>query len=355
MQNQPKHPFHGIRPGKILIPIVIGFGFIGYMLYDEFNPEAFKNIQLGWQAGLFLGLALFFMLGRDIGYIIRLRVLSDNKLTWMQSLRIVILWEFTSAITPSAIGGTSVAILYVHKEGLSIGQSSAVVMATSLLDEFYFIIMFPILLLWVGHFDLFNISMGDASLTNQMLTVAWTGYLIKLAYLLVLSYGMFINPRGLKWLLLKVFKLPILRKWKQGANQAGSDIVKSSLELRQKSAKYWIKAFGATFISWTSRYWVVNMLLLAFFLVNDHLLIFARQLVMWIMMLVSPTPGGSGFAEYIFTVLLGEFIPVNADIKQSTVVALAFLWRMFSYYPYLFIGVFVFPRWIKKKFIHSNK
>ena len=352
--HPPKNPFHGIKPGKILIPIIIGFGFVGYMLYDEFNPDAFKSIQLGWTAALFLSLALVFMLGRDIGYIIRLRILSDNKLTWMQSLRIIILWEFTSAITPSAIGGTSVAILYVHKEGLPIGQSSAVVMATSLLDELYFIIMFPILLLWVGNFDLFNITLGDASLTNKMLTIAWTGYLVKLLYLAVLSYGMFINPRGLKWLLLKVFKLPFLRKWKHDANKAGTDIVISSIELRRKSAAFWIKAFFATVASWTSRYWVVNMLLLAFFAVNDHLLIFARQLVMWIMMLVSPTPGGSGFAEYIFTVLLGEFIPVNAEIKQSTVVALAFLWRIFSYYPYLFIGVFVFPRWIKKKFIHIH-
>jgi conserved hypothetical protein len=344
------NPLSKIKTSRIIYPILIGLVVIAYMLWDEFNPNAFKHIKLGWEAGVWLGMAAFFMLARDIGYIVRLRILSDNRLSFLHALRVVILWEFTSAITPSAIGGTSIAILYVHKEGLTIGQSTAVVMATSLLDELYFIIMFPILLIWVGSTDLFDIPGESARVATNLLAVAWTGYGIKLAYLVILSYGMFINPRGLKWLLMKIFKLPILRRWKHAANQAGTDIIKSSRELGKKHFLYWLKAGFATFVSWTARYWVVNALLLAFFAVHDHLLIFARQLVMWIMMLVSPTPGGSGFAEYIFTVLLGEFIPVNPDIKHSTVVALSFLWRLFSYYPYLFIGVFVFPRWIKRKF-----
>ena len=44
---------------------------------------------------------------------------------------------------------------------------------------------------------------------------------------------------------------------------------------------------------------------MAFFVLKDtdwatQFLIFARQLIMWIMMLISPTPGGSGFAEFVF-------------------------------------------------------
>jgi len=54
------------------------------------------------------------------------------------------------------------------------------------------------------------------------------------------------------------------------------------------------------------------------------LLLFARQLAMWIMMLVSPTPGGSGFAEFIFTRYLGGFIPVNASAIIPIAIALAF-------------------------------
>ena len=86
------------------------------------------------------------MLTRDIGYIVRLKILSDGRLTWIQCVRIIFLWEFTSTITPSAVGGTSLAILFIYKEKVSLGHSSAMVMTTAFLDELYFLVMFPILL-----------------------------------------------------------------------------------------------------------------------------------------------------------------------------------------------------------------
>ncbi|MFW5872685.1 MAG: hypothetical protein ACOCVN_01740, partial [bacterium] len=106
----------------------------------------------------------------------------------------------------------------------------------------------------------------------------------------------------------------------------------------------------ATFFSWTARYWVLNMLLISFFTVKvyglqSHLIIFARQLAMWIMMLVSPTPGASGFSEYVFARYLGEFIPI-----AGFVVIMALTWRLVTYYPYLVIGVILLPKWIRDKF-----
>jgi hypothetical protein len=32
------------------------------------------------------------------------------------------LWEFTSAITPSTVGCTAVAVLFIHKERISVGS-----------------------------------------------------------------------------------------------------------------------------------------------------------------------------------------------------------------------------------------
>jgi uncharacterized protein (TIRG00374 family) len=258
------------------------------------------------------------------------------------------LWEFTSAITPSAVGGTSVAVLYVTKEGIGIGRSTSVVLTTSFLDEIYFVIMFPLLLLLLRVHELFSIG-GGFVWSNPFVITALIGYGLKLVYVLLVSYGLFINPRGLKWLLMMVFRLPFLRKWRHGANEAGNEIITTSLELKLKGYKFWLKAFGATFFSWTSRYWVVNAMFLAFFAVHDHFLLFARQLIMWIIMLVSPTPGGSGFSEYVFTQYLGDFLPF-----AEMAVLLALLWRLITYYPYLIIGAIIFPRWIKRSFIKKK-
>lgn len=352
-----ENPLANIKLRNAIYPIIIGLGVVGYLFYKEFNPRAFDVITFSRWSVFWLVIAFCFMGLRDFGYMLRLRILTDGMLSLRQSFRVIMLWEFTSAITPSAVGGTAVATLYVNKEGLSVGRSSAVVMITSFLDELYFILFFPIVLLIVSPTALFGLGIttgGAVKFSEDLFLFCLIGYIVKFLWVVVLSYGLFFNPRGLKWLLMLIFKLPILRRWKHGANRAGTDIIHSSEEYRKKPLSFWAKAFGTTFLSWTSRYCVVNALLLAFFAVGDHVLIFARQLAMWIIMLISPTPGGSGFAEYVFTRYLGEFIPVDAALLGSVVIAMALLWRMVSYYPYLLIGAIIFPRWIKAKFVNKD-
>ena len=343
-----------IRPYRIIYPILIGVVVVGYMLYNEFDPQAFDLISFTWNTFFWLLVAAVCMLMRDFGYMIRIRLLSDNHLTWRQAFRVIMLWEFTSAVTPSAVGGTSIAILFVHKEGIGVGKSSAMVMATSLLDELYFIIMFPLILLCMDQHLLWNIPDSSQAMVQSLKWFAVIGYLLKLTYLLILSYGLFRNPRGLKYLIMRLFKWRVLRKWRHDADEAGSDIIRNSTELKKKPFLFWLKTFGATFWSWTSRYWLVNAILVAFWFGHydwgEHFLIFAKQLVMWIMMLIMPTPGGSGFAELVFTKYLGDFLP-----GAALAVAIAIIWRLISYYPYLLIGIWIVPRWIARNFRKSPK
>lgn len=352
-KQQDQNPFRKLTGIRIMFPVIIGLGAVVFFFLKDFNPDIFLVLHFTKTVILFLVVAALFMVMRDIGYMVRLRILTHSELKWKQIFKIIMLWEFTSAVTPSAVGGTTIATLYVYKEGISLGRSTAVVMATSLLDEIYFIIMFPLLLVTISMNDLFIAGShnGDAiSLTNEFLWFAIIGYALKLAYTAIVSYGLFVNPRGLKWMLLWIFKLPILRKFRYDAHLTGTDIINSSQELKKQSLWFWLKAFGATFFSWTSRYWVVNALFIAFFIVPDHFLLFARQLVMWLMMLVSPTPGGSGFSEFIFTKYLGDFIPVDPALLGGVAIALALIWRLLSYYPYLIAGAIILPGWIKEKF-----
>ena len=82
----------------------------------------------------------------------------------------------------------------------------------------------------------------------------------------------------------------------------------------------------------------------------ENFLIFGRQLSMWIILLISPTPGGSGIAEYIFSEFLTDFIP-----NEAWYAPLALFWRLITYYPYLIIGVIVLPLWVKKVFRRDRK
>lgn len=337
---------------RILLPIIIGLGAVAWMFYEDFDVNSLSKLNFTYYSLLWLGASVVLMAMRDIGYIIRLRILTSSELNWQQCFRVVMLWEFTSAVTPSAIGGTSVAVFYLHKEKLSVGKSSAIVMATSFLDELYFIVTFPLLLMFFNVESLFTLmdAEGNREFASYFLTTAIVGYSVKLLFTLLVAYGLFVNPNGLKKFIKLVFKIKFLNRWEDGANKTGEELVLASRELRKQNLWFWIKAFIATIISWSSRYWVVNTMFLAFFVVDNHFLVFARQLVMWIMMLVSPTPGGSAFAEYVFQKYMGDFIPL-AGLAGS----FALLWRFITYYPYLVAGAIVFPRWVKKSFSKRRK
>ncbi|MEZ4999903.1 MAG: lysylphosphatidylglycerol synthase transmembrane domain-containing protein [Bacteroidales bacterium] len=347
-----------IRPRNIILPVIIGLSVVLWLMLKNFDSDSLSVLVFNWRTVLYLAIAICCMVGRDLGYIIRIRILTEKDLAWRKAFRVIMLWEFTSAISPSTVGGTAVAVVFIHKEGISVGRSTSVVLVTSFLDELYFVVMFPLLLILIKGDNLFmsdSIMTGRPWFVNELFIIAVVGYTIKLTWVVLVGYGIFINPSGLKSLVVRIFRLPFLERWKDAAINAGDDIVTSSRHFRTKGLKFWLRAGFTTFLSWSSRYWVANAILVAFFAVNNHFLIFARQLVMWIMMLISPTPGGSGLAELVFTRYLSDFVPASPEIIDSTALAIALIWRAISYYPYLIIGALIAPGWVTRNFISGRR
>jgi glycosyltransferase 2 family protein len=329
---------------KIILPIILGLGVAFWLLYKNYDPAAFTFFHWTWQATLWLLGALLMMIVRDLAYMYRVRVLTEKKLSWKQSLQVIMLWEFSSAISPSVVGGTGPAIYFLYKEGINSGKSTAVVLTAIFLDEVFFILMIPLLYFSFGSL-IFPPETFEFSHSVRMALVI--GYVIILGYTLILAYTLLINPYFFKWLLSFVFLIPFLRKRRMRARKLANQLIITSHELKGMSLAYWVKAFVATIFSWSGRYMVVNFMFMAFFFstltLQDHFLIYARQLTMWIILLVSPTPGGSGVAEFIFSDFLGDMIP-----HIAWAIPLALLWRLLTYYPYLFIGAVMLPAWLKK-------
>lgn len=332
----------GFSIWKVLLPTFIGLGVVAYMFSREFNIDDLNQINITSNTIFWILVAFSFMLGRDIGFTIRYRYLTEKQLSWMQCVKVTLLAEFGTAITPSVVGGSSMAVLFLAKENIPVGRSTAMVFVTLLLDEMFFIITFPILLLFLPFHTLFA---DHTALGSGVLVLFIAAYIIKMLICTLLIIGLFFRPQAIRWLIIKIFRLPLLRRWHKGAAKAGDDIIVSSREIRGKGLSYWYPLIIATILSWCSRYLVVNAIFMAFFEVHDNLLIFARQFVMWVVMVVSPTPGGSGFSEFIFKQYLSEFIPL-----AGVVPLIVLLWRLLTYYNYLFVGALIVPRWVKKSF-----
>ncbi len=349
--NDGKKILNAFKPRRIILPIIIGLGVAAYMLFRNFDANTFSFIQWTGAAAMWIFIAVLMMVVRDVAYMVRIKLLTDQRLNWRQAFEIIMLWEFSSAVSPSVVGGIAPAVYFLYKEKLSAGQSTAVVLVAIFLDEIYFILAIPVLLLIFG-IQIF--PSADLSHLSQLKYYFWLGYGAIFFYTVLLGYAIFINPHIIKSLLKWLFSLPLLKRWKENVCVLSDQLIETSKWFKTKNYAFWLKSFLATIISWTGRYLVANAIFMAFFTgslgAKEHFLIYARQLTMWILLLVSPTPGGSGLAEIFFRDFLGDFIP-----NMSWVIPLALLWRLISYYPYLFIGAIILPRWVNRVFNLKKK
>ena len=336
---------NSLRPQRIVWPILIGLAVSAFMLVRSFDADTFSFVDFTWRTFYYIFLAFVMMAVRDLAYIYRIIILTEGYLSWKQAFNVIMLWEFSSAISPSVVGGTGPAIFFLYKEGLSGGRSTAVVLTAIFLDEMFFILSVPLVYFVYGQ----NIFPPDSIKIDQIIYAFYGGYIIIFIYTGFLFYALFINPHLFKSFISWVFLFPILTRWRMRARKSANQLIQTSKTIKGKPFSYWFKSTVATIFSWTGRYWVVNFMLMAFFseryTLYDHFLIYGRQLSMWIILLISPTPGGSGIAEFIFSDFLGDFIA-----NPSWYAPLAIFWRLITYYPYLFIGVIILPIWIKKVF-----
>lgn len=301
--------------------------------------------EMDWttHSALWIFMAVCCMVGRDFFYMVRIRTLTKKDLSWRQSFHVILLWEFASALSPGVVGGSTVAMFILKKEKIDLGRSTAIVMITALMDNLFFLLMVPIVLLSLGnHGELTHGMIGE----NSILWMFWIAYFGVLATSLILLTGIFFYPQLIKKLLLLPFQLSFLSKWEDKAKSIGNEIVLTSKIIRQENFSFWVKVGGSTFLSWISRYLVINCLVAAFVSLSfsEHLLILGKQFILWIIMLVSPTPGGSGIAEFAF----GRIIH-GMGASALLLTGIAALWRLMTYFPYLLIGAIILPKWLRKK------
>jgi len=305
--------------------------------------EIIKNIQWSGTTFFWIGMALLAMVGRDLAYMWRIRILTHKELSWKTSFTVIMLWEFASALSPGVLSGAAVAMFILNREKIAMGRSTAIVIITAFFDNLFYVLMIPFVFIFISSDFLFPDNTGGSKATE---VIFWTGFGVFGGLCLLLYLSIFRFPYLLRGILSGITRLPFLKRFRVGALKVGDDVALTAIEFKSEKFSFWLKAFGSTIASWTSRYLVINFILQAFISLGllQHIQVLAKQLVMWMFLRISPTPGGSGVAEWAFSELL-------ADFSSSAVLlaGMAVLWRLISYFPYLFIGSVILPRWLRRK------
>ena len=334
-----------MRSSRIILPILISLVVVIYLLSSQFEPQEFAQIQWTSHTYLWLTIAILFIGVRHFAYMARLYILTEGFFSWKKCFELIFIWEFSSAVTPTSIGGAAVAFLMLSQEKLSMARTAAIVTYTIVLDGFFFIISVPIVYL-IFRDNMFGELNIDEFKNPQVLI--FIVYLVIVTYGSLFAYGLFKNPIGLKKFFLLICKLPFFKRYQPKAEALGNDMIIASKEIATKNWKYHLGACVTTAMAWLSRFLILNFLFYAFPLLvestfENTAILFARVEAFFILMLYSPSPGGAGFTEYFFVPFFQDFIP--AYIAGPLVL----LWRLLTYNSYLIIGAIITPNWIRKK------
>lgn len=326
---------------KIIIPVAIGIGVIIWLFGREFNIDTLKEIRFTPEVALGLSLALIALFGRDFGLAWRFRALSECRLSWKSSAKVTMLCEFTSAITPTSVGGSALSMVFMNREGIKLGRATAITLTTLMLDEGFFMIFSPLLFLLISPKELFGFAHGAAA--HDLHILFWIVYGVLCLITIILYIGIFKSPKTIALTLSKIFSLPVIRRWRKHIEELNANLISTSAELRDKPLKWWIAPLSATIISWLSRFAVVNALMLAFIPEADQLTVLGRQFIVWALLTFTPTPGGSGVSEMLFKTYYSDIV------FGPIMMILAIIWRIFTYYIYLLIGFCMLPTFLKLK------
>lgn len=291
---------------------------------EDTNPAllslALLLVVLGW----FFDAWKFILLARAAG----------EKLTFIQTLPVVWINYFGSAITPMQSGGGPFQIYLLYKNGVSVGKSVAITLVRTLQILFLLALIIP-----------FSLASEPEFLFRHSVLKWFVGYVLMfiavVSFLLIISL---VRPKWIKrWssgLLVRMKRLGILKPkfLLRAVRWVNKEIDSYSMNIRlfRSTGKYWfmLSIVVAVVHMWIYMSIMPCLIAAAGFHVEYMQCMLAESLLLFLLYFV-PTLGGSGAAEGGAAAVFGLFVPWNL----AGVMAVA--WRLISEYSGIAFGTVI--------------
>lgn len=344
--DQERKVLQSVRMSKMIWPILIGVGVVLYLLYQQYDPEEIAKIPWTIHTFFWITMSILVLGVRHLAYANRLRILSEWQFSWRKCIQLIFIWEFSSAVSPTSVGGSAVALFMLAQEKLSTAKTTAIVLYTVVLDTAFFVTTLPILFIFLGP-EMIRPEMKMLSDIRGWGITFLGAYTFMAFYGALFFYGLFISPVKMKKLLAALTNIRFLKKYKRKAVSIGNDFIIASAELKQQKMQFHAGAFLSTAVAWSCKFIMMICLIIGLVSVlpfdfSSLFKLFARLEAMFVIMAFSPTPGGAGFAEFVFGGFLRDFVPAGIAL------IVAFMWRLISYYAYLLAGAIIIPGWLNR-------
>ncbi len=341
-----QHTMNKIRISRAIWPVLLGIGVIAYLFWKQFDIHEFRKMEWSYVTVLVILLSCLILVAHHLAYSYRLWVLAEGKFSFLKCIQLMFIWEFSSAIAPTAVGGSAVALFALSQEKLSAAKTSVIVIYTVILDSYFFVITLPLLYLIFGP-EMIYPELKSFDLSQVVVSALFTAFIFKIIYSTLFLYGLFFNPRQIKRLLVALTSVGFLRRWRRKAIEFGDEIILASKNIKGKPVSYHLKVILTTMVAWVARFMVLVVLILGIigglekgpWIVCE---LYARVETMFMTIMFSPSPGGAGIIELVFGGFLSDYVPKGISLIVATI------WRLVTYYSYLIAGVIIVPNWLNK-------
>lgn len=345
LNEDEKSLLKSVSFGRLMVPVVLGLGVVILMIVRQLDLSELKNVRWNMATLWWLSFAVLMYILRHLFYACRLYYMTDKAFSYAKCIQLIVIWEFSSAISPTSVGGSGVAFLLLSQEKLPGEKTVTVVLYSMVIDTIFLLLALPVLALLFGAISIRPDVVHFSDLDGFGVTLISVLFFM-LVYGFIFYYGLFINPNATKRMLLLISRIPFLKKYKNGLKKTAINVVTAANEIKKKNIKFHAINFAMTTGAWTTRFLALNFIILA--LISDgentfldQIYIFIRGMSMHVITSFSPTPGGAGIAEYLFGGFFSDYIP------KSLGSLVALVWRLITYYPYLILGAVIIPIWIR--------
>ncbi len=311
----------------------ISVSIIGAVLFFTVGPKTWEALQQIKFRYIFLS----FLLGLIANSFdtIRIKILSsafDYHLSFWEGLKAVFAYHFLANITPSAMGGEPVLIyMLTEKTGMNTKKATTIAIVRGVLLLFIIALGGSIILFF--HREYLKIPF------MKVLFDYIAVLLVVIAAVILYSFYNLAKVRALlEWIIsfLQHYKLfqrhSTPQLWIKHIEMWVAEFISSFKYLFQQKKMSLINTGVFTLLSMFANYSIIYILIKGLRFDLSLLKVLAIQIILYFVLYLTPTPGGSGFAEGGFYLLFYNFIP------KHLIGILLILWRFFIAYLWVLVG-----------------
>ncbi len=122
-----------LSPKRVWISVAIGLALVVFVAARDENLTKASFLMMAEVSIAAILIALLVLAVKDGLNTTRIKVLGEGAFSWKSALYIVLLWEFSTAVTPPLFGPMGLVIFVLYKEGVSLGKAFAYAMLLAFL------------------------------------------------------------------------------------------------------------------------------------------------------------------------------------------------------------------------------